>query len=91
MRSRVLSGLARRATARLTAAVCAAGSGTGVAVQVPFRGRRARVAPVLESAGLFCQYDELDPDVFGEELSEPAYADADRIAAVLLTARQGVA
>lgn len=30
-------------------------------------------------------YDELDPDVFGEELDEPAYAHADRIAAVVLT------
>jgi hypothetical protein len=29
--------------------------------------------------------------VFGEELAEPAYADADRIAAVLLTARKGTA
>jgi methylase of polypeptide subunit release factors len=28
------------------------------------------------------QYRELDPDVFGEELEEPAYADAERIAAV---------
>ncbi len=31
------------------------------------------------------RYREIDPDVFGEELDEPAYADADRIAAVLLT------
>ena len=30
-------------------------------------------------------YDELDPDVFGEELEGPAYAGADRIAAVLLS------
>ena len=30
-------------------------------------------------------YRELDPDVFGEELLEPAYAETDRIAAVLLT------
>lgn len=29
-------------------------------------------------------YRELDPDVFGEELDLPTYADADRIAAVLL-------
>ena len=31
------------------------------------------------------RYREMDPDVFGEELDEPAYVDADRIAAVLLT------
>lgn len=31
------------------------------------------------------RYREIDPDVFGEELDEPTYADADRIAAVLLT------
>lgn len=36
------------------------------------------------------KYQELDPDVFGEELSEPAYADADRIAAVLLTVRRSL-
>jgi methylase of polypeptide subunit release factors len=28
------------------------------------------------------KYEELDPDVFGEELSKPAYADVDRIALV---------
>lgn len=27
-------------------------------------------------------YDEIDPDVFGEELEQPAYAAAHRIAAV---------
>ncbi len=31
-------------------------------------------------------YDEIDPDVFGDELQEDVYAAADRIAAVLLTA-----
>lgn len=30
------------------------------------------------------RYRELDPDVFGEELDNPAYRDTDRIAAVLL-------
>ena len=30
-------------------------------------------------------YEELDPDVFGEELSNPAYAGVERIAVVLLT------
>jgi methylase of polypeptide subunit release factors len=40
----------------------------------------------LEAAGLTWCYREIDPDVFGEELERPAYAGADRIAAVLLTA-----
>jgi hypothetical protein len=31
-------------------------------------------------------YEELDPDVFGEELDRSAYANADRIAAIGLTA-----
>lgn len=39
----------------------------------------------LEAYGLNWQYEELDPDVFGEELLEPAYAGCDRIAAVLAT------
>jgi hypothetical protein len=33
-------------------------------------------------------YEEIDPDVFGEELDRQAYADADRIAAVGLTAEK---
>ncbi len=40
----------------------------------------------LHADHLDWRYEELDPDVFGEELQEPAYAGADRIAAVLLTA-----
>jgi methylase of polypeptide subunit release factors len=38
--------------------------------------------PQLALAGWPWQYRELDPDVFGEELEEPAYLDAERIAAV---------
>lgn len=45
-----------------------------------------RCARVLERAGLAWTYDEIDPDVFGEELERPAYARVERIAAVLLTA-----
>lgn len=52
---------------------------------------RGLVAPLLDAASLEWRYQELDPDVFGEELTEPAYADADRIAAVLLTARKATA
>ena len=31
---------------------------------------------------------ELDPDIFGEQLSDPAYADVDRIAAVGIIVRR---
>ncbi|WP_375411612.1 methyltransferase [uncultured Bradyrhizobium sp.] len=34
------------------------------------------------------RYEEMDPDVFGEELETPAYSTVDRIAAVVLTARK---
>lgn len=38
-------------------------------------------------AGQDCtwRYEEIDPDVFGDELRKPAYADVERIAAVALT------
>ncbi|MBK0392446.1 methyltransferase [Ramlibacter algicola] len=39
---------------------------------------------VLDRQAWPWQYRELDPDVFGEELEEPAYADVERIAAVAL-------
>lgn len=40
--------------------------------------------PMLAQRGWPWRYRELDPDVFGEELDEPAYAEAERIAAVAL-------
>jgi methylase of polypeptide subunit release factors len=40
----------------------------------------------LRRAGLLASYEEVDPDIFSEELAEPAYAKADRIAAVWLKA-----
>jgi len=53
----------------------------------PFRAAaeaRLRGAPFLWS------YEEIDPDVFGEELDAGPYTEADRIAAVLLTiSKQG--
>ena len=64
---------------------------TGVAIVDGIDGFRAAVAPLLDAAGLAWHYRELDPDVFGEELGEPLYAAADRIAAVLLTARRAAA
>lgn len=42
----------------------------------------ASIRGELETLGWRCEYREIDPDVFGEELAEPAYADVDRIAAV---------
>jgi hypothetical protein len=46
----------------------------------------AAVRTEFEGSSLRWSYEELDPDVFGEELENPAYAEADRIAAVVLTA-----
>ena len=51
----------------------------------PFRDA---VTPVLQQAGCPFSYQEIDPDVFGEELDALAYQDAERIAAVALVARQ---
>jgi methylase of polypeptide subunit release factors len=58
---------------------------TGSAITSGVDGFASAARDLLESAGLRWSYAELDPDVFGEELEAPAYADADRIAAVLLT------
>lgn len=46
----------------------------------------AAVSPCLQEAGARWDYEELDPDVFGDELDAPAYADVERIAAVGLRA-----
>ena len=51
----------------------------------PFRAAAARR---LDDAGAAWTYREMDPDIFGEELLNPAYAEADRIAAVVLTAQR---
>lgn len=45
---------------------------------------------MLEEAGLRWTYEEIDPDVFGEELETPAYAGVERIAAVWLVASKDV-
>lgn len=58
---------------------------TGTAVCAGVDRFQQLAASRLDGSGLAWSYRELDPDVFGEELLEPAYADADRIAAVLLT------
>lgn len=61
---------------------------TGTAIVNGIDRFRASVAQRLDAVAVEWHYEELDSDVFGEELAEPAYAHADRIAAVLLTARK---
>lgn len=41
-----------------------------------------RVEPHLVASGAAFTYEEIDPDVFGEELEAPGYAEVERIAAV---------
>jgi len=63
---------------------------TGAAVvngRDPFRSEaEGRLAA---DRGVGWTYREVDPDVFGEELDTAAYAEADRIAAVVLTVTRG--
>ncbi len=51
---------------------------------------RAAIVPLLAAGSARWSYEELDPDVFGEELETPAYATVDRIAAVLAEATVAV-
>lgn len=55
---------------------------TGVAIVDGADVFLRQIEPLLAQAGVRFSYDELDPDVFGEELEVAAYAAADRIAAV---------
>ena len=59
-------------------------TGTPVCDGVPLFLERTRAA--LQRAGAVVRVEELDPDVFGEELASPAYADVERIALVGLLA-----
>ncbi len=61
---------------------------TGAAVVNGENPFRAAATGQLAAAGLDWTYEEVDPDVFGEELAEGAYRDADCIAAVVLTANK---
>ena len=49
---------------------------------------KRKVLPLCEKAASSCDYSEIDPDVFGEELAEPGYAPVERIAAVGLVVRK---
>ncbi len=58
---------------------------TGAAIidnQDPFH---QQVVQLLDSQQVAWKYEEVDPDVFGEELLRTTYASAERIAAVVLT------
>ena len=62
---------------------------TGVAMVDGFDPFLAELQPLLHAAGCKWHYEEIDPDIFGEELDRPVYAHADRIAAVgLIATRQ---
>jgi SAM-dependent methyltransferase len=47
-----------------------------------------RAAPLLRDRDVSLSYEEIDPDVFGEELESPLYAAVERIAAVGLCVRR---
>jgi methylase of polypeptide subunit release factors len=59
---------------------------TGVAIVDGIDPFLAELLPLLAAADCEWSYNEIDPDVFGEELEQPAYAHVDRIAAVGLVA-----
>lgn len=64
---------------------------TGVAMQAGADPFLAAIEPILRDAHFTWSYEEIDPDVFGEELDQPAYGFADRIAAVWLCATKPLA
>jgi release factor glutamine methyltransferase len=57
---------------------------TGTTVVAGLDVFAARCRDILGAGRMRWSYTEVDPDVFGEELETPAYANADRIAAVVL-------
>ena len=59
---------------------------TGVAIVGGVDAFLADMQPLLVGDQFDWSYSEIDPDVFGEELEQPVYTHADRIAAVGLTA-----
>jgi SAM-dependent methyltransferase len=61
---------------------------TGVAIVDGSDLFLAEIQPELGLAHCSGQYSEIDPDVFGEELEGPAYAQVERIAAVSLVAQR---
>jgi methylase of polypeptide subunit release factors len=59
---------------------------TGVAMTGPDDPFMQAILPFLGARGARWSYEELDPDVFGEQLDQPDYHDVERIAAVWLVA-----
>jgi len=59
---------------------------TGVAISADRDEFQGAIAPLLDAACQAWTYEELDPDVFGEDLATPAYEGVERIAAVWLHA-----
>jgi len=57
---------------------------TGVAMVDGYDGFLGSIEPILANSCYRWSYRELDPDIFPEELTTPAYRYAERIAAVLL-------
>lgn len=64
---------------------------TGVAIAVGVDAFLADMQPLLAESDCVWSYSEIDPDVFGEELEQPLYAQIDRIAAVGLMATRPMA
>lgn len=58
---------------------------TGVAMVGGVDPFRLHLGPLLSGCDSDWTYSEIDPDVFGEELDRPVYADIDRIAVVGLS------
>jgi methylase of polypeptide subunit release factors len=59
---------------------------TGVAMTGPDDAFLAEIAPMLGTACSAWRYEEIDPDIFGEEIAMPGYEDVERIGAVWLHA-----
>lgn len=64
---------------------------TGVAMTAAEDPFLTELQPLLEASGCRWSYEEIDPDVFGEELERPDYAQVERIAAVGLVASRNLA
>jgi methylase of polypeptide subunit release factors len=62
---------------------------TGAAIVSGRDPFRTEVTARLASGGFAWSYEEVDPDVFGEELETEAYGQVDRIAAIVLTVTRG--
>lgn len=62
---------------------------TGVAVVAGTSPLVSGLQRACADAGALLELEEIDPDVFGEELEQPAYADVERIAAIGAVIRAG--